>query len=99
MNIRSQLNVGDGLRESTNIISAALTVKLTGKAKNQPSTIIIALKNSILIKSSVNKITIQSRNNTLHIKATLARNNSQRIFLAKNTINFQVAVLIERNKA
>ncbi|TKK68929.1 hypothetical protein FC093_09550 [Ilyomonas limi] len=81
--MRNQLNVGDGLRERTNAISVAFTTKFTGKAKTQPSTIIMALKNSILIKSSVNKIITQSRNNTLHIKATLARNNSQRIFFGE----------------
>jgi hypothetical protein len=58
-------------------------MKLTGKAKTQPSTIIIPLKNSSLIKSSVNKIITQSKKNTLHIKATLARNNSQRIFFGE----------------
>ncbi len=35
------------------------------------------------MKSPVNNITRQSRNNTLHIKATLARNNSQRIFFGE----------------
>jgi hypothetical protein len=73
--------VGDGFRERINIISVAFTVKLTGNERNHPNTITMDLKNSILIKSTVNNIIRQRRNNTLHIKATLARNNSQRIFL------------------
>jgi hypothetical protein len=77
------LGVGDGFRERSNTISVAFTVKLTGKERNHPNTIIMDLKNSILIKSSVNNTSRQSRNSTLHIKATLARNSSQRIFLGE----------------
>ncbi len=47
LKIRNQLWVGDGFRERTNIISVAFTVKLTGKERNHPNTIIMDLKNSI----------------------------------------------------
>jgi len=83
LNIRNQLAVGEGFRERTKVISVPLTIKLTGKERNHPSIRIMALKNSIWIKSFVNKMTTQSRNNMLHIKATRARNNSQRIFFGE----------------
>ena len=85
--------VGDGLRERISVTSVAFTIKLTGKERNHPKTMIIELKNSIPIKLFVNKIIRQSRNNTLHIKATLARNNSQRIFLGE-----KLALIFKNNK-
>ena len=81
--MRSQLGVTDGRRRKININSAGVTTTLITNDKTQPSTMTMFFKNSTVIKLCEYRITIQSKNKRLQIKATLARNNSQRIFFGE----------------
>ncbi len=80
---RNQAGVKDGRRKKINISSAGVTTTLMTNDKTQPRTITMFFKNSAVIKLCEYRITIQSKNKRLQIKATLARNNSQRIFFGE----------------